>query len=39
MQTVQGVTEDFALNSEVDGEPLQPVRDVGDVIIFTHSHQ
>lgn len=39
VQTVMGVKEDFKLNSEMDREPVQGVKDEGDVIVFTHPHQ
>lgn len=38
VQTVMGVKEDFEFNSEVDGEPVQGMKDGGDVLMFTHPH-
>lgn len=39
VHTVVGVKEDFVLDAEMDGEPVQRVEDGGDVLVFTHPHQ
>lgn len=38
VHTVMGVMEDFELDSEANREPVQSMKNGGDVPIFTHPH-